>query len=132
MFTVFWYVEDYKKYYNEHRFLIKNITEDNKKNKVTKIKIIKKKKKSINKKISKLNNIWKLKSISRKKAREIKWKIYVCESCLRKDRKIEIHHIDHNALNNNISNLIWLCDICHYEIHKDEPIWILMYNRIIK
>lgn len=71
------------------------------------------------------------KDASRKEARKIMWKVTTCESCLCDDRKIEIHHIDHNPLNNNKENLIWLCCICHYEVHKDEPIGKMMYKRIL-
>lgn len=45
-------------------------------------------------------------------------------SCKEKDHecsgKLVIHHIDHNVLNNHPSNLMWLCEKAHREIHKIE------------
>lgn len=34
--------------------------------------------------------------------------------------KLVIHHIDHNVLNNHPSNLMWLCEKAHHEIHSQE------------
>lgn len=73
-----------------------------------------------------------IKSLSRMKAREKKNAVKHCESCLYSDKDLEVHHIDSNPLNNDIWNLVKLCVVCHYEIHKDEPVWKIMYSRLVK
>lgn len=73
-----------------------------------------------------------IKRLSRMKAREKKNTVKHCESCLYNGKDLEVHHIDKNPLNNDIWNLVKLCVVCHYEIHKDEPIWRIMYLRLIK
>lgn len=44
----------------------------------------------------------------------IKEKCYFCNS---KDL-LHVHHTDFNSLNNNINNLLVLCQKCHNKIHK--------------
>ena len=39
---------------------------------------------------------------------------HVCEG------ELQVHHKDHNPLNNNPSNLQWLCEKAHKEIHSNE------------
>lgn len=42
----------------------------------------------------------------------------ICVLCKISDKRVIIvHHIDKNRKNNNISNLIWLCNNCHYLVH---------------
>lgn len=43
-----------------------------------------------------------------------------CEMCnveYSDDKAFELHHIDLNRTNNNISNFMWLCNSCHKKIH---------------
>ena len=41
-----------------------------------------------------------------------------CILCKIEDFKVlSVHHIDKNRKNNNISNLTWVCQNCHYLIH---------------
>lgn len=42
----------------------------------------------------------------------------ICSHCQIADTRVLIvHHIDHNRINNTITNLMWLCRNCHYLIH---------------
>jgi 5-methylcytosine-specific restriction endonuclease McrA len=44
-----------------------------------------------------------------------------CYRCLTKDdrpRKMVIHHLDYDEVNNSLGNLIYLCHSCHRLIHK--------------
>lgn len=44
--------------------------------------------------------------------------LQMCALCNTSDnRVIIVHHIDKNRNNNTISNLIWLCNNCHYLVH---------------
>src|SRR3990167_10266153 len=36
----------------------------------------------------------------------------ICEWC-GAGEKVEVHHIDHNRENNNLDNLMWLCQNCN-------------------
>lgn len=41
-----------------------------------------------------------------------------CLLCREGDvRMLAVHHIDKNRLNNNLSNLVWLCHNCHFLVH---------------
>lgn len=40
---------------------------------------------------------------------------FVCD----KERKIVVHHIDHDRSNNDIDNLVPLCYGCHRKVHSD-------------
>lgn len=72
-----------------------------------------------------------IKSKSRKRARDIKKDVTYCEWCNRDDIPLEVHHKDCNPLNNNELNLVKLCCVCHYEVHKDDAVWKIMYKRIM-
>jgi hypothetical protein len=41
----------------------------------------------------------------------------VCVEC-HSNGNIHVHHIDFNAFNNNLDNLIYLCSICHGKRHQ--------------
>jgi hypothetical protein len=42
----------------------------------------------------------------------------ICLMCkISDERVIIVHHIDKNRRNNNVSNLTWLCNNCHYLVH---------------
>ncbi len=44
----------------------------------------------------------------------------ICLVCKSKDERIlAVHHIDHDRLNNKLSNLTWLCHNCHFLVHHD-------------
>lgn len=74
---------------------------------------------------------------------------YCCQLCgteIKESRRIKInpnkiwllvHHINHSKKNNNISNLITLCNHCHARIHINNELplftnfWINFFNNII-
>lgn len=35
-------------------------------------------------------------------------------------RTLEVHHLDHDVENNEISNLLCCCDICHDKLHSSK------------
>lgn len=42
----------------------------------------------------------------------------VCQLCETTDSRIlVVHHVDHNHFNNKLTNLMWLCQNCHFLIH---------------
>ena len=42
----------------------------------------------------------------------------LCAICGSTDtRTLSVHHMDKNRQNNNISNLLWLCQNCHFLVH---------------
>lgn len=43
-----------------------------------------------------------------------------CELCGASGRRLEVHHIDKNPLNNASENLVCLCVCCHNNLHKTE------------
>ena len=36
------------------------------------------------------------------------------------NEKLNVHHKDHNCLNNSVTNLCWLCENAHHQIHNEE------------
>jgi 5-methylcytosine-specific restriction endonuclease McrA len=58
---------------------------------------------------------------------------YTCQKCGSK-RYLEVNHIVHreHGGSNDMSNLITLCDVCHAEEHKGEPIYKVMIKAIDK
>lgn len=45
----------------------------------------------------------------------------ICALCKTKDsRVLAVHHIDKNRTNNNVNNLAWLCNNCHFLVHHYE------------
>lgn len=45
----------------------------------------------------------------------------ICTLCGLTDKRIlNAHHLDHDRLNNDKSNLVWLCLNCHFLIHHDK------------
>lgn len=49
--------------------------------------------------------------------------VQACAKCSTDDMRVmAVHHRDRNRLNNQVSNLVWLCHNCHYLVHhyKDE------------
>lgn len=53
----------------------------------------------------------------------------MCEIC--NQRASEVHHIDNNRKNNNISNLMALCRDCHFHAHGDKDFWSKEYYQEI-
>lgn len=55
---------------------------------------------------------------------------YICQQCFKKQnkRQLAVHHIDGNKKNNNINNLVSLCQSCHQKIH----IQMLFHNIFFK
>jgi len=62
--------------------------------------------------------------------KKYKGKCAICGS----KQELQIHHKIHvkNGGTNEISNLILLCELCHSEQHRGEPIYNLMIKRIFK
>lgn len=56
---------------------------------------------------------------------------YTCQKCGSKDY-LEVNHIIPKSKGgtNDTNNLITLCDLCHAEEHKDEPVYKIMMKRI--
>ena len=46
----------------------------------------------------------------------------ICLGCGKKDGKLNVHHIDKNWKNNNLDNLILLCNKCHGKVHSKNPV----------
>ena len=46
---------------------------------------------------------------------------YTCQSCLKKDTKLQVHHIIYksNGGSNSMDNLVTLCKHCHQKIHNE-------------
>ncbi len=68
------------------------------------------------------NPTWKgnLAKIDAGRARAKRWyKDKPCEKC-GSNKNIVRHHIDRNTLNNNINNLMFLCNCCHRKLHNNE------------
>ena len=55
---------------------------------------------------------------------------HTCQKCGQHD-DLHVHHIKHRADggSNEADNLVTLCDRCHAEEHKGEPIYKLMVSR---
>jgi 5-methylcytosine-specific restriction endonuclease McrA len=41
-----------------------------------------------------------------------------CEACGETEKRLHVHHIDHDPFNNDLSNLITLCPSCHQRSHS--------------
>ena len=50
------------------------------------------------------------------------WKCETCGNWLMNDEEINIHHIDRNRQNNDVSNLQLLHETCHYQKHQLEKV----------
>ena len=51
----------------------------------------------------------------------------ICEEC-KKRKAFQIHHIDKNKRNNEEDNLLFLCHICHHNIHHPQKKRTFNYN----
>lgn len=53
-----------------------------------------------------------------------------CESCGEGTpaERMERHHIDKNPLNNERSNLQWLCTLCHVRLHAKERFKVITFK----
>ena len=52
---------------------------------------------------------------------------YQCKLCGSSDiRILVVHHIDHDRTDNKVDNLIWLCLNCHFLVHHDKKLDILV------
>jgi endogenous inhibitor of DNA gyrase (YacG/DUF329 family) len=57
----------------------------------------------------------------------------VCRICKIEDERIlTVHHVDHNRLNNKVSNLVWVCLNCHFLIHHYESIEKSLNSVLVK
>jgi len=55
----------------------------------------------------------------------------VCQICLKKKKKLHIHHIDYDKLNNSENNLAPLCPSCHSATNFNREIWKEHFRRNI-
>lgn len=55
-----------------------------------------------------------------------------CCVCRNPDRKVQIHHIDSNPVNNKVSNLAVLCNDCHSEAHTNHAFTRNLTPELIK
>jgi hypothetical protein len=58
---------------------------------------------------------------------------YICQECGVKSsgKKLAIHHIDYNKKNNNIYNLVPLCDVCHSRTNGNRRFWIKEFELLL-
>lgn len=59
---------------------------------------------------------------------------HVCQHCNQKFGVggLDVHHIDHDRTNNDPSNLVSLCNECHYRMHrKDSDAWIPYWQQFM-
>ena len=54
---------------------------------------------------------------------------FVCQIC--KKNGYIVHHIDYNKFNNNLDNLITLCQSCHMKTNFKREYWIKYFNNKI-
>ena len=47
--------------------------------------------------------------------------LFQCKKC-KNTKKLEVHHIDWNNKNNELENLVVLCEGCHHNIHRFIPL----------
>lgn len=68
--------------------------------------------------------VWKVKNpkwmASHHRARRVLKKIGICEVCEKKHEKTDIHHIDNDWQNNDITNLQEICRGCHIRHHRKQ------------
>ncbi|MEK0337614.1 MAG: hypothetical protein QQN41_09300 [Nitrosopumilus sp.] len=59
---------------------------------------------------------------------------YTCQLCgvLQNGKRLAIHHEDYNKQNNNLSNLITLCSICHSKTNTNRRYWKKYFTENIK
>ena len=59
---------------------------------------------------------------------------YKCQLCnkfqTKNSKKLSVHHIDYNKKNNNINNLIILCNKCHGKTNDNRNYWIKYFTKI--
>jgi len=57
---------------------------------------------------------------------------YKCKNCgcsqLENNKQLACHHIDYNKKNNNINNLISLCNSCHSKTNYNRKKWVRKFN----
>lgn len=68
-----------------------------------------------------------------------KFDSYICQLCKKTQkeelsnyqRKLAIHHIDYNKKNNQLDNLITLCNCCNVKVNRNRPFWIIYFRAIL-
>ena len=56
---------------------------------------------------------------------------FKCMECGRSSNTrnfLQVHHIDYDVTNNDLSNLITLCNVCHGKINYKREEWIIYYR----
>lgn len=61
---------------------------------------------------------------------------FTCQQCKFKeeqlDRKLDVHHMDYNKMNNNPNNLISLCRVCHMQTNFNREDWNTYFKSILE
>jgi len=59
---------------------------------------------------------------------------YICQECgiSDKERILHIHHIDYNKNNNELINLITLCNVCHAKTNWNRSKWQDYYEKFMR
>lgn len=59
-----------------------------------------------------------------------------CQMCQKTEKengkRLDVHHIDYNKLNNDTSNLISLCPVCHSRIHNRVNLWQEYFSKLAR
>jgi hypothetical protein len=57
---------------------------------------------------------------------------FICKLCGIKQgkKKLSVHHIDYNKKNNNLNNLICLCNSCHIKTNFNREYWIKHFKSL--
>jgi len=59
-------------------------------------------------------------------------KCFICnKSNSKNNRCLSVHHIDYNKKNNNIYNLVPLCDVCHSRTNGNRRFWIKEFELLL-
>jgi hypothetical protein len=57
---------------------------------------------------------------------------FICQLCgipeLEFNRRLSCHHIDYNKRNNNLNNLIALCNSCHQKTNSNQLFWTKFFQ----
>lgn len=57
---------------------------------------------------------------------------FTCQLCLKQASNPPIHHIDYDKKNDDMSNLICLCNVCHAKTNANRKYWMEYFNEMMK
>lgn len=58
------------------------------------------------------------------------WTTDICDLCNKKINYMEVHHLNKNYKDNQLSNLVGICMTCHIKEHEWEPVSSLMKSKM--